>query len=64
MNYLLDEDSYYSSLHLTDRPVQEHVVFATFGEAKTALLDKLRTERDYWAEAVTVAYRLTRGDLA
>lgn len=66
MRYRVYEDAYYSTVELTNRPLDVdgyNPVFSTLGEAKRYLLEKLTTERDYYAEAVRDTRTLTKADL-
>ena len=58
--FRIEFDGAYSRLTQTEDPSDEYQVFATFGEARAALLTYLRQQRDLFVKSIANAQTLTR----
>ncbi len=63
MRWRLIEDSIYSGIRHTDYPLHYEGVYATFGEAKAALVEYLRAQRDMYRYATQDAHALRASDI-
>jgi len=62
MNYTLREDGIYSNIEMTTAPANSYDTYATFSEAKKALIEKCEDNMREWKEALKYARTLKKSD--